>query len=120
LTQIEVNIAAVAGLVKNDCQITSRMTAEYLNIPKTVFLQILKEDLGIRKLRACFVLHSLTLEQREDRVPSCQNIIVLAEAYKIPLTKLLWVMRPGVLPMNLKQSDRVLNGLVRHPLGRRN
>jgi hypothetical protein len=38
---------------------------------------------------------------------------------KISLTKLLQEMRPGVLPMILKQSDRVLNGLVRHPLGLR-
>jgi len=29
-------------------------------------------------------------------------------------------MRPRVLPMISKQSDRVLNGLVRNPLGRRN
>jgi len=29
-------------------------------------------------------------------------------------------MRPSVLPMTPKQSDRVLNGLVRHPLGRWN
>jgi len=56
-TQTEVNIAAVADLVKNDHRITSRMVAESLNIPK-----ILKEDLGKRKLCACFVLHSLTLE----------------------------------------------------------
>jgi hypothetical protein len=36
------------------------------------------------------------------------------------LTKLLGEMSPGVLPITPKQSDRVLNGLVRHPLGRRN
>ena len=36
------------------------------------------------------------------------------------LTKLLREMRPGVLPMTLKQSNRVLNVLVRHPIGRRN
>jgi hypothetical protein len=29
-------------------------------------------------------------------------------------------MRPGVLPMTPQQSDRILNMLVRHPLGRRN
>jgi hypothetical protein len=29
------------------------------------------------------------------------------------LTKVLREMRPGVLPMTLKQSDRVLNGLMR-------
>ena len=36
------------------------------------------------------------------------------------LTKLLRKMRPGVLPVTPKQSDRVLSGLVRYPLGRRN
>ena len=43
-TQTEVNIAAVADLVKNDHQITSRMIAESLNISKTVVLWILKEE----------------------------------------------------------------------------
>ena len=33
-TRTEVNIAAVANLVKNDCRIASRMIAEYLNIPR--------------------------------------------------------------------------------------
>jgi len=36
------------------------------------------------------------------------------------LTKLLREMRPGVLPVTPKQSDRALNGLVRYHLGRRN
>ena len=64
-TQTEVNITAVADLVKKDNQITPRMIAESLNIPKTVVLWILKEDLGKRKLCAHFVPPSLTLEQRE-------------------------------------------------------
>ena len=34
-TRTEVNIAAVAGLFKNDRRIASRMIAESLNIPKT-------------------------------------------------------------------------------------
>jgi len=93
--------------------------AKSWNIPKTVVLRILKEDLGKRKLCARFVPHSLTLEQREDRVTSCQNIIATTDADKSFLTKLLRKMRPGVLPMPLKQSDRVLSGLVRHTLGRR-
>jgi len=45
-TWTEVNTAAVADLVKNNRRITSRMIAESLNIPKTVVLRILKEDLG--------------------------------------------------------------------------
>jgi hypothetical protein len=64
-TRTEVNIPAVADLVKNDRQIASRMIAESLNIPKTVVLRILKEGLGKRKLCARFVPHSLTPEQRE-------------------------------------------------------
>jgi hypothetical protein len=69
-------------LIKNDHQITSKMMAESLNIPKTVLLQILKEDLGKRKLCARFVPHSLTPEQREDRVTSCQDFIAMANADK--------------------------------------
>jgi len=81
LTRTEVNIAAVADLVKNDLQIASRMIAESSNIPKTV-LRILKKDLGKRKLCARFVPHSLTPEHREDRATSSQDIIAMADADK--------------------------------------
>jgi hypothetical protein len=97
----------------------SRMIAESLNILKTVVLWILKEDLGKRKLCVRFVLHSLTPEQREDQATSCQGIIATADADKNFLTKLLWEMRPGGLPVTPKQSKRVLNGLMRHLLGQR-
>jgi len=79
-TRNEVTIAAVADLVKNDHRIATRMIAESMNIPKTVVLRILKEDLGKRKLCARFVPHSVTPEQREDRVTSCQDIIAMADA----------------------------------------
>ena len=65
-TRTEVNTAALADLVKNDRRIATRMIAESLNIPKTVVLRIMKEDLGKRKLCVRFVPHSLTPEQRED------------------------------------------------------
>jgi hypothetical protein len=58
------------------------MTAESLKIPKTVVLLILKEDLRKRKLCEHFVPYSLTPEQREDRVTSCQDIIAMADADK--------------------------------------
>jgi hypothetical protein len=83
----EVNIAAVADLVKNDHRIASRMIAESLNIPKTAVLQILKEDLRKRKLCARFGPQSLTPEQREDQVTSCQDIIVMPDADKNFLNK---------------------------------
>jgi hypothetical protein len=75
-------LAAVADLVKNDRRLASRMASEYVNIPKIVVLRILKEDLGKRKLCGTFVPHSLTHEQTEDRVTSCQDIIAMADADK--------------------------------------
>ena len=65
------------------------MIAESLNIPKTVVLRILKEDLGKRKLWAHFVPYSLTAEQREDRVTSCQDIAVMANADKNSFNKII-------------------------------
>jgi hypothetical protein len=53
-------------------------------------------------LCARFVPHSLTPEQKEDRVTFCQDIIALAEADKIFLTKLLREVRPVVLPVTPK------------------
>ena len=73
---------SVADLVKNARRITSRMIAESLNIPKSVVLRILKEDLGKRKLCVRFVPHSLTPEQREDRVTSCQDISAMVDEDK--------------------------------------
>jgi hypothetical protein len=89
LTQTEVNIAAVADLVKNDCQIASRMIAESLNIPKIVVIWILKEHLGKRKLCARFVPCFLTPKQREDRVTSCQDIIATDDAHNNFFNKII-------------------------------
>jgi hypothetical protein len=49
-TRTELNIAAVADLVKNDRRFASRIIAESLKIPTTVVLRILKEDFRNRKL----------------------------------------------------------------------
>jgi len=88
-TRTEVKTAAVADLVENDRRIASRMTAVPLNIPKTVVLRILKEDLGKRKLCARFVPQSLTPEQREDRVTSCQDTIAMADVVNNFLNKII-------------------------------
>jgi len=82
-TPTDINVTAVDDFVKNDRQIASRMIAKSLNIPKTVVLRILKEDLRKKKLCARSVPHSLTPEQREDRVTSFQDIIVMADADNI-------------------------------------
>jgi len=88
-TRTEVNIAAVADLVKNDRRVASRTIAEYLNTRKAVVLRILKVGLGKRKLCARFVPHSLTPERREDQAPSCQDIIAMADADKNVFNKII-------------------------------
>ena len=88
-TRTEVNIAAVADLIKNDRRMTSRVIAESLNIPKTVVLRILKENMGKRKLCARFAPHFLTPEQREDLVTSCQDIIAMSDADKKIFNKII-------------------------------
>ena len=78
----EVNNSAVADLVTNDTRIASRMIAESLIILRIVVLPILKEDLGKRMFCARFFPQSLTSEQREDRVTSCQDIITMTDEDK--------------------------------------
>jgi hypothetical protein len=71
------------------------MIPQSLKIPKTVVLRILTEDLGKRKLCARFVPQSLTTEQREDRVTSCQDIIAMVDADKNFLNKIIMGVETG-------------------------
>jgi hypothetical protein len=110
-TRSEVNIAALVDLVKNDSRIASRMISESVNMPKTIVLSILKEDLGKRKFCARFVPRSLRLEQREDRVTPCQCIIPMTDANNLLfLTDVLRKMRPGVLSMTPNKATEYWMG----------
>jgi len=65
------NIAVVDKMVKEDRNVTSRLIADTLGIPKTVVLRILREDLKKQKLCSRFVPHALTQEQMEEWVATC-------------------------------------------------
>ena len=125
----EVNIAVLQICSK----ITSRMITEFLNIHKNIVLRILKEDLGKRMLCARLVPHSLTPEQREDRVTTCPEIIAIADADKIFFNKIItgdetwcfaydpetmrqsskWVGKTSPRPKKLKfQRSRIKNMLI--------
>jgi hypothetical protein len=80
------------------------MIAESLNIPKTVAFRILKEYLGKRKFCARFVPYSLTSEQRENLVTSCQDIIAMTDAEKNFLNKISREMKTCVLPMTPEEK----------------
>jgi histone-lysine N-methyltransferase SETMAR len=105
-------------LLKNDRRIASRLTAESLNFPRTVVLRILKEDLGKRKLRARFVPHSLTPEQKEDRVTSCQDIT--ADADKIFLNKIITVDETWCFFYDPETKRQSSEWFGETPFGRRN
>jgi hypothetical protein len=65
------------------------MIVESLNVPKTVLLRILKEDLGMRKLCARFVPHSLTPEERKIESHLAKTLSRWPMQQKHFLTKLL-------------------------------
>ena len=71
------NIAAVDKMVKEDRNVTSRLIADALDIPKTVVLRILREDLKKRKLCSRFVPHALTREQMDERFAARQDLLNL-------------------------------------------
>ena len=68
---------------------TSRLIADTLGFPKTVFLRILREDLKKRKLFSGFVLHALTREQLDERVAACQDLLNIINGYKNFLDKVI-------------------------------
>jgi hypothetical protein len=109
------------------------MIVESLNIPKTIVLRILEEDVGKRKLCTRFIPNSLTPEQKEDQVTSCQDIIALVDANEIFLNKIItgdetwcyaydpetkrqgseWVGDKSPRPKKLKfQKSRIKNMLI--------
>jgi hypothetical protein len=112
--------STVADLLKNDSRIGSRMIAESLNIPKTVILQILKEDLEKRKLCARYVQHFLTPEEREGQVTTCQDITAMVDADKHFFNKIITRDETWCFAYDPEKKNRVLNGFMRHPLGQRN
>jgi hypothetical protein len=73
------------------CWFSKKWPSSCINHDSRTFehLQILKEDLGNRKLYAHFIPHSLTPEQREHRVTSCQDIIMMANADKHFFNKII-------------------------------
>jgi hypothetical protein len=103
-TRTEVSITAVAELVKNDRRFALRRIAKSLKVHKTVVHLILKENYGRRKWCAHFVPHSLTPEQREDRVKPCQDIIAKADEDKNFLTAYLREKRPSVSPLTRNKA----------------
>jgi len=83
------NIAAVDRMVKEDRNVTSRLIADTLGIPKTVVLRILREVLKKLKLCSRFVPHALTREKMDERVAACQDLLNMINGDKNFLDKVI-------------------------------
>jgi len=66
-------------LLTEDHRTTHQMTADHLNIGKETGRRIVTEDLGKRKICVRFVPHTLTTEQKQERVVYCQDLLLLGQ-----------------------------------------
>lgn len=78
-SRMDENIERVQTLVKQDRRMTIAMIAETLNLSVGSVFTIMTGDLKKRKLCARFVPHSLTREQKEQRVAACEDLIAKAD-----------------------------------------
>ena len=61
------NVERVRYRVRSYCRLTLRMISNELNLNRFIVHQILKQDLGMRKVCAKMVLENLTIEQKTNR-----------------------------------------------------
>lgn len=69
------HIAAVRDLVEEDPRTTKHFIQDQLGIGSAALDEILHQHLGLRKVVARWVPHSLTSEQRQVRVEWCKDIL---------------------------------------------
>ena len=85
----DANVERIRELLVTDRHLTCRMIAEKLNIAKTVVHDIIRNVLKKKKVCAKFVPHSLTPEQKEQRVNACRNLIEMADEDNTFLQKII-------------------------------
>lgn len=103
------SIARVAALLKEDRLITWHLAAERLIILKSIFQWILIEDLGKRNICCWFPPHTLTSEQREQRVSTCEELLEMLCSDKNYLQKIITVnesWRFSYDPETKRQNER--------------
>ena len=71
----EDNVVRIRDMIREDCTVTVRMLGDALHVNKSTCHQILREDLGKRKLNARLVSHALTQDQKEVRASICVDLL---------------------------------------------
>jgi len=73
------NVESVRRLLTEDHHTTLQVIADRLNIGKETVRQIVTEDLGKRKICMRFVPHTLTTEQKQERVVYCRDLLLMGQ-----------------------------------------
>ena len=82
-----------------------RMLADEVNIGKDTVRKIVVEDLRKRKICSRFIPHSLTPEQKDQRIAACRDLIATADSDPDVFKKIVtgdetWCL-PTIRPLNV-------------------
>lgn len=69
------NVKKISDLVRNDRRLTTRMIAEELDLNHTTVHQVLTEELKMRKVCAKLVPKTLTVQQKDNRMEVCRDLL---------------------------------------------
>lgn len=69
------NVGKIRDLVRNDRRLTTRMIAEELDLNHTTVHQVLREELNMRKVCAKLVPKILTVQQKDNRMEICRDLL---------------------------------------------
>jgi len=108
------NVDRVRTLVRSDRRLGVRVIAEELNMNRETVRQIVKENLGMRKISANIVPRILTHDQNVGF-----TFHLIFYAMQGCLLGSLPVMKHGVFNTTRKQNDRACNGKHTIHLGRK-
>jgi len=113
----------VRTLVRSDRRLSVRVITEELNMNKETVRQIVKEDLGMRKISAKMVPRILTHDQKQLRFHILSDILRKAEMFgKIITGDETWCFQynPETKRQSMQRKHRIHLGRKKHVcLGRR-
>ena len=119
----DANVDRVRTLVRSDRRLSVRVITEELNMNKETVRQIVKEDLGMRKISAKMVPRILTHDQKQLRFHILSDILRKAEMFgKIITGDETWCFQynPETKRQSMQRKHRIHLGRKKHVcLGRR-
>ena len=109
------NVDRVRTLVRSDRRLGVRVIAEELNMNRETVRQIVKEDLGMRKISAKMVRRILTHDQKQRRLHISSDLLRNAEMFDRVIT----ADETWCFNTTRKQNDRACSGKHRIHLDRK-